>query len=465
MTRIAPALLALAAAAACTDAAPLDTPTAPGTPVSLLESQSPESGGSYLVHFTGGVPAGFAARVAALGGAVTFAHGGAGIGAVAGLSPAAAAELGRTPGVRAVADDGVTLLEGMAGTPASLTELAGEEGRFFAAQWNLRVVEAPAAWAAGHRGSPAVRIAFLDTGVDYAHPDLAGRVDLAASRSFVPSQDVLVEQHFPGAHPVADLHWHGTLGATAAAGGGVLFAGVAPEAGVIGIKVCTIQGLCPVSAVLAGLLHATDVGADVANLSLGNRFAKRDSTGAARPGPALVAVVQQALTYAHRQGMTVVVAAGNNATDLDHDRDDFRLYCGATAICVSATGPRASAGGVMGPFVEVDAPAPYTNYGRSAITVAAPGGTPAAGIPGPCTTFSLLFAPCRSSLLALAAQGTSFSAPQVAGAAALLVETVGRDPSRVRTHLERSADDLGEPGHDPWYGRGRLNVARAVALP
>src|SRR3989449_7400594 len=55
----------------------------------------------------------------------------------------------------------------------------------------------------------------------------------------------------------------------------------------------------------------------------------------------------------------------------------FRSWrvCNAThAICVSATGPTAAVG-VNGPWTDVDSPAAYTNYGRSAIDVAGPGGT------------------------------------------------------------------------------------------
>jgi hypothetical protein len=52
----------------------------------------------------------------------------------------------------------------------------------------------------------------------------------------------------------------------------------------------------------------------------------------------------------------------------------------------------------------------------------------------------------------------------VAGAAALVVEDVGRRPSQVRARLIETADDLGAVGWDPIYGYGRLNVAKAVGL-
>jgi len=58
------------------------------------------------------------------------------------------------------------------------------------------------------------------------------------------------------------------------------------------------------------------------------------------------------------------------------------------------------------------------------------------------------------------------ASPHVAGTAALLVQQLGRNPGAIRARLQQSADDLGAPGTDPYYGTGRLNVARAVgAIP
>jgi len=57
------------------------------------------------------------------------------------------------------------------------------------------------------------------------------------------------------------------------------------------------------------------------------------------------------------------------------------------------------------------------------------------------------------------------AAPHVSGLAALLVESIGKDkPSQVKAAIEQSADDLGQPGTDPFYGKGFINVPRALGL-
>ncbi len=153
--------------------------------------------------------------------------------------------------------------------------------------------------------------------------------------------------------------------------------------------------------------------------------------------------------------------------------DIVRLPCeAANAICAAATGPT-GASSINGPWVDVDAPAPYTAFGRSAVSVAAPGGT---GNPGQfrrfwalCTTTPSLTTTvppaCRAHQPIVQGAGTSFAAPTVAGLAALLVAQLGHgNPALIRARILQSADDLGEPGVDPYYGKGRINVARALGL-
>jgi subtilisin family serine protease len=161
----------------------------------------------------------------------------------------------------------------------------------------------------------------------------------------------------------------------------------------------------------------------------------------------------------------MVVAAGNESRDLDHDGNSFNMYCNAAnVVCVSATGPY-SAASITGPFSDVDAFAGSSNYGRSAISVAAPGGTGAARVWAACSKTSLLVPYCQYTDNVLGIGGTSMATPHVAGLAALIVEDVGHGhPSQVKTRLQNSADDLGARGVDPLYGHGRISVPNALGL-
>jgi serine protease len=74
--------------------------------------------------------------------------------------------------------------------------------------------------------------------------------------------------------------------------------------------------------------------------------------------------------------------------------------------------------------------------------------------------------PCFSTLgsTIVGLSGTSMAAPHVSGLAALLVADGVTHPAQIRARIERGADDLGEPGTDPHYGKGRINVPATLGL-
>lgn len=482
--------LALAAAlSACVDHPPLD-PAAPGAaapPSALLTEALEARPGKHLVVFRGesGVPDRFAAEVAALGGSVDAAYPQIGVAVAAGLTGEAAAQLAASPGVLSVdASDLVpwgevsgepldpAALQAQGGGDLTVSPLPAQPPVRASMQWNLAAIGAGRARAAGYLGSPDVTIAILDTGIDATLSDLQGRVDPARSTSFVPEEDAFMRQAFP-AHPVwGDIAGHGTNVATQASSNGVLFAGVTARTRLMSVKVCTIVG-CPRDAVLAGIVYAAENGADVINLSLNSAFTKRDC-------PGCNAAQNRAVAFALRSGATVVAAAGNQGSNRDHDRDFHAGICTVPGVlCVSATGPTSSGPFLFPPYTDVDAPATYSNYGRSAVHVAAPGGnlTPLgeSRVFAGCSRTMLIFQPGRGVFpttcstfthveIIFGWRGTSQAAPHVSGLAALLVERYGRNPHRIATAIQQSADDLGEPGMDERYGHGRINVARALGL-
>ena len=331
-------------------------PAAPdGTRQSLLAAVSQQEAGRYVVVFSAErVPADFEERVARLDGTVEASLDNIGVAAVSGMTQDAAAALTAQADIRNVEPDAVTTMadDGGAAADASaeptgngLLALADatslpSSAQFYPRQWNMRAVFAPEAWAAGFLGSRDVVVAILDTGIDYANPDLAGLVDLERSISLVPED---VTRHYPGRLPFSDLFWHGTAVASVVASNAKVLAGVNRYVTLLAVKIADSTGLrTTASLLLNGIVYATDQGADVINVSNGVEFDK-----SAHPG--IVAAFERSVNYAFRKGALLVSVPFNDAADLDHNGDLVRLPCeAANAICAAATGPTGAAG-VNGP--------------------------------------------------------------------------------------------------------------------
>jgi len=461
----------------------------------------------HIVSFSGSVPADFAQRVAALGGKVLWVSPGSGLAGVSGLKGPAAATLAGKRGIQAVDADALIALDVPRLAMEATTEAGGVQSNAapaaavrYARQWNMRAVQADVAWTHGFLGSSSVSIFMLDTGIDPHHADTEGRVDATRSvdllgtfdaQAIVDGDTVIVpfteadtvQKYFPGHEVYTDLFFHGTHTGATVSSNAVRIAGITSGTKLVAVKVCGYINDCPFSSILNGVIYAADNGADVINLSLGGAFTK---SGNGR----FVGLINKVFNYARSKGVTIVVAAGNEAADLDHDGNTYQTFCNTPAvICVAATGPTTDATGVTsgtGPWTDVDAPAFYTNFGRSAIDVAAPGGNGSVGavLPFPASRNVFVWAACSQTTIVedslgvksfpcaglpiflVGAQGTSMAAPHVSGAAALLVSILGRNPGQIKARIQQSADNVAGNGTTPFYGKGRLNVARAVgAIP
>jgi subtilisin family serine protease len=454
--------------AACAESPVVPSATA-GRAAHLEAAPAPTG---FIVSFkTDKIPASFASRVASLGGTVTASFDGAGLATVDGISATAAASLSDFGEVGS--DASFQILDpvetaavaataaGMDNTVASPSNPAG--AFFYARQWNMRAISANTAWAAGKLGSPSVKVAILDTGIDPTHVDLAGRVDAANSVSFVPADEPYRNYYFPTAPTWTDLHYHGTHVAATVASNGVAAAGVTSKTTLMAVKVLDVFGNGTTSAILNGIMYASNHGANVISMSIGNKsepFSTKDKDNK----DFFNKVLDRAFKYAHSKGVLFILAAGNESQNLDIPQT-HKMFCGEMhVVCVSATGPTAQ-GSVNGPFTNPDAFAPYSNYGLGQIDIAAPGGNGIVSyVYAACSRTSLQIPVCQTGTYVVGLAGTSMATPHVSGLAALILAGQNIGNGGVRSLIFNSADDLGAPGKDAFYGNGRINVAKALGL-
>lgn len=301
-----------------------------------------------------------------------------------------------------------------------------------AVSWSIERVGAPAAWSIT-TGSSEVVVAIIDSGIDTTAPDLAG--SLWVNDDEIPGNGIDDD----GNGYIDDLHgwdfrdddssslrgtaihWHGTFvaGLVVAQRDSNEATGVAPDVRVMDLRFLDTRNQFygrDWEMFAEAIDYAVDNGADIINLSI--------YCNGIPP-----AALEQAVRRADHAGVLVVGIAGNNGCD--------RVCypgCYPSVIAVSATdrGNRLASFSNYGAQVAVCAP------GDSVISLY-PGGEIAEG------------------------SGTSFAAPHVSAALALILSRNGRlTPEQALACLTDSATDLGASGSDPEYGSGLINAASAV---
>ena len=275
--------------------------------------------------------------------------------------------------------------------------------QLYGSAWHLPRIQAPSAWDLSL--GDGVTVAVLDTGVDASHPDLAANL--------VPGWNVA------SASPdTSDVNNHGTwvAGVVAALGNNALgVTSMAWRSRVMPIRVTNnADGTAWTSDIAAGLTWAADHGAKVANVSYG-----------VSGSPS----VQNAAQYFRNKGGVVCVSAGNSGSDPGYASNPY-------VISLSATN-------------RSDTRTSWSSYGKY-VDFAAPGeAIPSTARGGGYASVS----------------GTSFSSPMTAGLVALMVAANDSlSPPDVEAILQNTADDLGAPGWDGYYGHGRINAGRAVQM-
>lgn len=271
--------------------------------------------------------------------------------------------------------------------------------------WGVPAVGCRPVFEAGNRGA-GIRVAILDTGIDYTHPDL--KDGYAGGYDFLRSFPNPMDDNGHGTHVA------GIVGARAD-GQGVV--GVAPECRLYAAKVLDARGSGSMSTVVAALQWCIKANVQVANCSF---------SVSSHPG----AVVENAFIAAQRAGVLVVAAAGNSGAS--RDGSSTVSYPAAFPSCISV-GAVDSARNLAwfssrGPRVDVVAPGVD-------VTSCAPRGA---------------YATCS---------GTSMAAPHVSGALALALKR-GMTPGAARMRLLATTLDCGALGRDNLFGSGLIQVDR-----
>jgi thermitase len=288
-------------------------------------------------------------------------------------------------------------------------------------------IDAPEAWAIS-TGSVNVKVAVIDSGLDYTHPDLAAKY--AGGDDFIFNDGDPMDDHGHGTHVAGTIAaaMNNLTGDPAEEEGVV---GVAPNALILAYKVCQSDGTCSDFAIEQAIARAITDGAKVINMSLG--------------GADFSQSMFEAVQDAWNAGLVIVAAAGNSgstsptypaaydnvisvaAFDEDHKRPSFSNY---------------------GNWVDISAPG---NVIMSTYPLAAcSGGSAVPGDTG-CYTWN---------------SGTSMATPHVSGAAALVwSRTDVASNSQVVDILLNSADPQGVDAVrlDSWTSHGGLNLHNALS--
>jgi len=208
-------------------------------------------------------------------------------------------------------------LQNGAPVKASAKVQADPANSFPGLMWNLSRIGAPAVWPVT-LGSPDVRVGVADTGLDYTHSELAGRVERVVD--FTGTENPAICSTFFGGISDADLaalyggpadtDWngHGSWlgGNIGAALDGVGINGIAPKVTLVALKISQWCGSAYDSEILDAFLYAADHAIDIVSISFGGYLDRID--------PDQETIYQQyvsAVAYGRAHGTVIVAAAGN----------------------------------------------------------------------------------------------------------------------------------------------------------
>jgi len=272
--------------------------------------------------------------------------------------------------------------------------------------WGVAHIGAGVVHTGGNKGL-GVKVAVIDSGCDYNHPDLDA--NFAGGHDFVNGDTNPMDDNGHGTH---------VSGTVAAEDNGVGVVGVAPESDLYCLKVLSSSGGGSWSDIIAALQLAVDIGIQVTNNSYGSSL---------NPG----GTVKAAFDNSAAAGILHVAAAGNsgNLKGKGNNVGYPARFDSVIAVAATDSSDNRAKFSSTGATVELAAPGVVINSTK---------------LGGGYVEFN----------------GTSMASPHVAGTAALVIAAGIAD---VRTQLQTTADDLGDAGLDPQYGYGLVDADEAAA--
>jgi len=284
--------------------------------------------------------------------------------------------------------------------------------------WGVDRIDADVVQAGGNTGT-GVKIAIIDTGIDYTHPDL--------NDNYKGGYDFVNNDADP-----KDDNGHGThcAGIAAAESNGVGVIGVAPQAYLYAVKVLNSRGSGTLSGIILGIEWSVNNNMQVASMSLGTSTYTQS--------------LKDACDNAYVAGLILVAAAGNEG---DGNPDTIEYSYPAAYESVIAVGA-----------TDIYDVAPYWSNTGPYVELAAPGVSIYSTLPTYRVTLSRSYGYNYGTL-----SGTSMACPHVTGTVALVISS---DPTltstQVRDRLITTADDLGTTGKDNVYGYGLVDADEAA---
>ncbi|MFJ6481867.1 MULTISPECIES: type VII secretion-associated serine protease mycosin [unclassified Streptomyces] len=284
--------------------------------------------------------------------------------------------------------------------------------------WSLQRLLLDELWAqtkGKDKKGNSVRVAVIDTGVDRANPQLSAAIDTGAGKDFVDPK---------GGDGTVDTIGHGTKVAGLIAARpqqGTGFVGLAPESTIIPIRQNDGQGKGNAANLSQAIDHAVAKGAQVINIS-------QDTDAQLSAESDLGKSVQKAIAA----NVVVVASAGNDGLSGEKRKTYPAAFPGVLAVAASDRNNERAGFSQPGDF----------------IGVAAPGVDMVSTVPG--------FGQCIDN-------GTSFSAPYVAGVAALLrAEHADWSAQQIVWQIQNTAERAVN-GHDDYVGWGVVDPVRALS--